>query len=109
MLQACDASTRGGGDDGADDVAARSGAVDVAGGVASCVGVAAICESMENVLIIRLGNVHACQTCRNVPGKMLRNLGIFDFPFPPPHFAHGHCYIHGETATIRIVVERLSK
>ena len=37
VLQACDASTGGGG-----DVAARSGAVDVVDGVASCVGVAAI-------------------------------------------------------------------
>lgn len=45
MLQACDASTGGGGDDGAGDVAARSGAVDVAGGVASCVGVAAIARA----------------------------------------------------------------
>ena len=45
MLQACDASTGGGGDDGAGDVAARSGAVDVAGGVASCASVAAIARA----------------------------------------------------------------
>ena len=46
MLQACDASTLGGGDnDGAGDVAARSGAVDVAGDAASCVGVAAIARA----------------------------------------------------------------
>jgi len=46
VLQACDASTGGGGDDGAGDVAARSGAVDVAGGVASCVGIAAIARAI---------------------------------------------------------------
>ena len=40
VLQACDASTGGGG-----DVAARSGPVDVADGVASCVGVAAIART----------------------------------------------------------------
>lgn len=46
MLQACDASTEGGGDDDAGDVAARSGAaVDVAGDIVSCVGVAAIARA----------------------------------------------------------------
>jgi len=45
VLQACDASTEGGDDDGAGDVAARSDAVDVASDVASCVDVAAIARA----------------------------------------------------------------
>ena len=78
MLQACDASIGGGGDDGADDVAARSGAVDVADGVASCVGVAAIARAMDNVLIIRLGNVYAC-TVAGSQGLFVKLLGVFPF------------------------------
>ena len=72
MLQACNASTGGGGDDGAGDVAARSGAVDVAGGVASCVGVAAMARAWISLVMC----TRVRSTVEGSHGLFVRLLGV---------------------------------